>query len=90
MTMKPYLEEDEVLEVVGPTTTVKGFCKCRRSSLPLRVVDKTLADILHLVSCGIDVARYSPDPDAVFQTFRCRDCKKIIQITLGELGLIVE
>lgn len=90
MTMKPYLEESEVSEVVGPTTPVKGFCKCRRSSLPLRVVDKTLADLLHLVSCGTDVARYSPDPEDVFQTFRCRDCKKIIQITLGQLGLVAE
>ena len=88
--MKPYLEESEVPEVVGPTTTVRGFCECRRTNLPLRVVDSTLATLLHFIEAGTDVIRSSPDPDATFLTFRCRDCKKIIRITLAGLGLVVE
>jgi hypothetical protein len=88
MKRRRWIEESEVLEVVGKTVPVRGFCQCRRTTLPLRGVEKTVEMLAEAVRIAERNGLSPLDGDMDFQTARCRDCKKIIRISLGDLGIV--
>ena len=87
MTHPRWLEEAEVTNEVGPCTPISRYCKCRRATLPLRAVDRTISQLLVCLEVARESGCEPPEPSAAFETYRCPDCKKIAQITMTMIGL---
>ena len=85
----PWLEQEAVPAEVGTCTPVSRFCKCRRSTLPLRSVDRTMAQLRDALQVATECGQEPPGSEADVLTYRCPDCKKIARITMGMLGLVV-
>lgn len=87
MSAPRWLEEAEVTTVVGPCTPISRFCKCRRKTLNLRGVDRSMAQLRDCLLVAAEAGQEPPHGDADLLTYRRLDCKKIARITMTMLGL---
>lgn len=65
-----------------PTVPLKIDCGCKYTrSIPLHMVSDTLAKLREIIDGEMDA-------DTPIQTFRCRHCKEIVELTAKDLYLV--